>query len=381
MAEIGQLLLFATAAWTATYSRLILGPLQEAMRESMSISDNRMAILQGSAIAIPMAIGAIPVGLLADRISRKGILLVATVLALIALMLIGTASSYHGLLLARSLLGLSIPGMLVPAYSMGGDLVGPTRRGRATMVVMIGEIFGSPAAFALGGALLVYIGSTPALTMRGFGLQNWAWTVLWMGSALVVVLALLTLVKEPVRREISVARPPLRSVLPELWKYRMVAVPLQLGRATLYIADGAVFVWGAPLFARKLHMGADRIGFTALSVPVALFALASNAAWAAVLLTLFLLLGFIISAAALALTLIVIPGELRALNVGLSLIVGVIFAIGLAPLAVSGLSSALGGEGSLPPALAIVCGGACLLNAAVFAWGARQFPAESLARG
>jgi MFS family permease len=421
MTEIGQLLLLAIAAWTATYSRLILGPLQEAMRQSMSISDNRMAILQGSAVAIPMAVGAIPVGLLADRISRKGILLVATGLVLIALMLIGTASSYNGLLLARSLLGLSIPGMLVPAYSMGGDLVGPTRRGRATMVVMIGEIFGSPAAFALGGALLVYVSASPAPTNRAVGLQNWAWTVLWMGSALIVVLALLTLVKEPARREISVARPPLRSVLPELWKYRSVAVPLQLGRATLYIADGAVFVWGAPLFARKFHMAADRIGFTmglallvaglvgpllggplvdffqrrggsrpallclaalaAVSVPVALFALASNAASAAVMLTIFLMLGFIISAAALALTLIVIPGELRALNVAVSLIVGVIFAIGLAPLAVSGLSGVLGGESPLPPALALVCSSACLLNAVVFAWGARHFPVKPLVPG
>jgi hypothetical protein len=46
----------------------------------------------------------------------------------------------------------------------------------------------------------------------------------------------------------------------------------------------------------------------------------------------------------MALTLIVIPGELRALNVGVSLIVGVIFAIGLAPIAVSALSGVLGGE-------------------------------------
>jgi MFS family permease len=419
LAQIGQLLLFATAAWTATYSRLVLGPLQETMRQSLSISDNRMAILQGSAIAIPMAIGAIPVGLLADRISRKAILLMATALALIALMLIGMASSYDGLLLARCLLGLSIPGMLVPAYAMGGDLVGPARRGRATMAVMIGEIAGGPAAFALGGALLVYVSASPVLTVRAFGLDNWAWTVLWMGGALVVVLALLTLVKDPIRREVSVDRPPLRSVLGELWRYRGVAVPLQLGRATLYIADGAVFVWGAPLFARKFHMAPDRIGFTmavallvaglvgplvggplvdffqrgggsrrtlvcltalaGLSVPIALFALAPSAEWAAVLLTLFLTLGFVISAAALALTLIVIPGELRALNVGVSLIVGVIFAIGLAPIAVSGLSGVLGGEGSLPRALAIVCSSACLLNTVVFALGARHFPGNRLA--
>jgi NAD(P)-dependent dehydrogenase (short-subunit alcohol dehydrogenase family) len=92
ISQIGQLLLFAAAAWTATYSRLILGPLQEAMRQSLAITDNRMAILQGSAIAVPMALGAIPVGLLADRVSRKAILLAATSLALIALLLIGTAS-------------------------------------------------------------------------------------------------------------------------------------------------------------------------------------------------------------------------------------------------------------------------------------------------
>jgi MFS family permease len=210
-AQIGQLLLLAAAAWTATYSRLVLGPLQETMRQSLSISDNRMAILQGSAIAIPMAIGAIPVGLLADRISRKAILLIATAFTLIALMLIGMASSYDELLLARCLLGLSIPGMLVPACAMGGDLVGPTQRGRATMAVMIGEIAGGPAAFALGGALLVYVSASPVLTVRAFGLDNWAWTVLWMGGAVVVVLA----------------------------------VPLQLGRATLYIADGAVFCLGS----------------------------------------------------------------------------------------------------------------------------------------
>jgi predicted MFS family arabinose efflux permease len=403
--QIGQLLLLAIGTWAATYARYATGPVQEAMRQSLSITDNRMAVLQGSAVAIPMVIGAIPVGLLADRISRKTILLVATAVALISLLLSGTASSYDGLLLARFVLGLSIGGMLVPAYSMAGDLVGPHLRGRATMVLVFGETGGSPAAFALGGVLLVY--------------GSWASTLLWMSGALVVVLALLILVREPVRREVSVDRPPLRSILPQLWKYRRVAVPLQLGRATLFIADGAVLAWAAPLFTRRFHMAPDRIGYTmglallvagisgpllggslvdfcqrhggsrraimwlaalaGLSVPIGLFALASDSAWAAVMLALFMTLGFTISAAALALTLIVIPGELRALNVGVSLIVGSVFFIGLAPLAVSGLSGALGGESSLPQALAIVCGSASLVNAVVFASVARYFPGRSLA--
>jgi MFS family permease len=339
---------------------------------------------------------------------------VATVVALIALLLIAMASSYDGLLLSRFLLGLSIGGMLVPAYAMGGDLVGPTRRGRATMVLVHGETGGSPAAFALGGALLVFVSASPVLAIPSFGLQNWAWAQFWMSAPLLLVLALLTLVKEPARREVSAHRPSLRAILPELWKYRSVAFPLQLGRATLFIADGAVLAWSAPLFSRKFHMAADRIGYTmdiallvaglagslmggalvdicqrhggsrramvylaalaGLSVPAALFALASNAQWAAVMIALFITLGFTISAAALALTLIVIPGELRALNVGISLIVGSVFFIGLAPLAVSGLSSLLGGESSLPQALAIVCVSASLLNAVVLASVARYFP-------
>jgi MFS family permease len=309
--------------------------------------------------------------------------------------------------------------MLVPAYAMGGDLVASAQRGRATMAIMIGEISGGSAAFAIGGALLVYVSATPSLTIGSFGLASWAWTLLGMSAVVVIALALFTLIREPARRDIVVARPPLRKVLPELWKYRRVAVPLQLGRATFLIADGAVLVWGAPLFARKFHLAADRIGFimavallvggvvgvmlggvlvdycqrrpggsqrailwlagiAALTVPASLFSLASSAEWAAVLLTTFLTLGFLVSAVTMALTLIVIPGELRALNLGVTLIVGSVFAVALAPLAVSALSGVLGGDDALPQSLAIVSGVATVANAAVFALSARYFPTRAI---
>jgi predicted MFS family arabinose efflux permease len=410
LAPFGQLLLLASATWAATYVRYTTGPVQEAMHHSLSITDNQMAVLQGSAVAVSMVIGAIPVGLLADRISRKNMVLAASAGALVALLLCARASDYNGLLLARFLLGLSIAGMLVPSYAMAGDWVGPTYRGRATMVLTLGETLGSPAAFALGGVLLVWV-----------GLDHWARALLWMSVPMFAVLALTTAIREPVRREVSVARLPLRSILSLLWKHRRVAVPLQVGRATLFIADGAVLAWAAPLFTRKFHLSADRIGYTmgmalliagfagpllggplvdvcqrhggprraivciaalaAVSVPIGLFALASSAFWAASLLAVFIALGFTISAAALALTLIVIPGELRALNVGVSLIVGSVFFIALAPLAVSGLSGVLGGEGALPQALAIVCASASLVNAIYFASGARHFPTASFKEG
>ena len=375
-----------------------------------------MALLQGLAVAVPIAVASIPLGLMADRVSRKRILLLSIALASLGVFFSALASDFILLFIARCLIGIAAPGVVVAVYSMASDLVPADQRGRATMLVALGEIGGAPAAFALGGVLLVAVGAHPAMTfVAGQNLENWRWTLLWMGALLVPILLLLLCVREPARGEVHLDRPPLRAVMSELWRYRAVALPLQLGRAMLFIADGAVYVWGAPLFARKFHLAPDRIGammglallvsgllgpvlggplvdfcqrrggpsravtvlsiFGFVSAPFAFFPLLPDATVAAVALTVFLTLGFTIASAALALTLIVIPGELRGLNVGISLVVGSLFFVGLAPLAVSGLSGLLGGEAKIGVALAVVCIVASVLNAAVLSFSARHFRA------
>src|SRR5688500_3666272 len=89
-----QLLLLAAATWTSTYGRSVIGPLQEAARQSLSLSDNQMALVQGIAMALPMSLGAIPLGLLADRVSRARIIQVFVALALVSCVLSALASSF-----------------------------------------------------------------------------------------------------------------------------------------------------------------------------------------------------------------------------------------------------------------------------------------------
>jgi predicted MFS family arabinose efflux permease len=72
--RLSQLLLLAVAAWTTIYVRTTLSPLQESVNKSLSLSDNLMALLQGLAVAVPIAVASIPAGLLADGVSRKRIL-------------------------------------------------------------------------------------------------------------------------------------------------------------------------------------------------------------------------------------------------------------------------------------------------------------------
>jgi MFS family permease len=309
---------------------------------------------------------------------------------------------------ARCLLGLGVAAIVVAAYSLVADLYPTAQRGRATMVVGLGEIGGAPAAFALGGILL---------TMAGTGPAGWRWAQLRMSLLLLPVLLLMVALREPPRSEARVKKPPFRDVWARLWGYRALIVPLMLARIMVWIADGAVLVWVAPCFARRFSLAPGQIGtiiatallisgilgpilggpladlcqraggprrtvaalagLALLSAPTALFAIMRDPSLASILLAVFLTLGFAIATAALTVSTIVIPSELRGLYLALTLTVGSFFSYAVAPLAISILSGALGGPGMIGKALAIVCGGTSILGSVVFAFGKRYFPCET----
>lgn len=404
-----QLLLVTASTFAATYGRFTLGPLQETMRISLPLSDNQVAWLQGPAMAIPMALGSIPIGLLVDRYSRARLFIAFAFLSLAATAMTAFAPSMILLFVARCLAGFASAATLIAAFSVVGDLYAPAQRGRATMVALFGEIGGAPAAFALGGVLLATTSATTS-----FGLMDWRSTLLWMCAPFVPVILLLFMLREPVRTGLTVKNPSLRQVWPQFFSHRTVVVPLLLARIMVWIADGAVLVWAAPSFARSFGLRSDRIGviiataflasgilgpilggalsdlcqrrggprrtmkamciIALLSSPAALFATMPNVTLAGFMLSAFLTLGFTIGTAALAVATIVIPGELRGLYVAVTVTVGAVFSVGVAPLIVSSLSGSLGGPAEVGRALAIVCGVTSILGAVVFGAGSRYFP-------
>lgn len=405
-----QLLLLATALWAAMYGRSALGPLQETMRSSLHLGDNRMALLQGAAMALPMTLCSVPLGILADRFSRARLLGIVVALMPVAFALTGWSSQFVTLFLARCLAGLCSAGVLILGFSLIGDLYAPRARGRASMVMASAEIMGAPAAFALGGWLLVRIGPDR-------GVADWRLTLWVMGALLVPVLLAMLLLREPQRQERRAATPRLAVLWPHLWRYRGVALPILLARGMVWLADGSVFVWAAPSFSRRFQLPPDRVGaimgvvllvsgflgpalggpladycqshggprltvrvmaaVALLSMPVALFNFLPTAIAAAAVMMIFLTLGFMIATAGVTLSIIVIPGELRGAYLGMTFVVGSLFFVGLAPLMVSGLSGLLGGQRMIGHALAFVCAAASLLGAAVFALSARFFPTSA----
>src|ERR1700679_3573697 len=99
-----QMLLLTLAASAGTFARTAIGPLQETMRSALALSDNQLALLQGPALAVPLVIAAVPLGLIIDRYSRVRLLLIFTGLNMIGNILTAIAPNFASLFAARSLI-------------------------------------------------------------------------------------------------------------------------------------------------------------------------------------------------------------------------------------------------------------------------------------
>jgi MFS family permease len=399
------LLLLTAAEAGVVYARTALGPLQETMQPVLGFSDNQMAVIQGPALALPMAIAAIPIGLVIDRHSRSRLVLALVALALIGSALTAAASGFKLLIVARCLVGLAAPATAIAICALIADLYAPDQRGRATTVMSIGGLGGMSAAFAFGGYLLTRFGADD---------DGWRWAMFSMTLPLIPLSVLMLKLREPPRTGIIERNPSLWAVRLEIWRFRHVILPLLVGQAMVGIADGAALVWAAPALSRQFAVppaqvgalmatallvsgilgpiaggviadvchrrGGPRLtawvlaGFALASALASLFMLMPSVVLAAAAFGVFMMIGTGFAVASSTVATVAIPNELRGTCLALMSATAAIFGFGLAPLMVSGLSGALGGPETIGYALAWVCVVTNLIGAATFAAGTLSLP-------
>jgi predicted MFS family arabinose efflux permease len=373
------------------------------MRVALALTDNQMALLQGPALAVPLVIASIPLGVAIDRYSRVRLLPILAAGNLIGSLLTALISNFTALFAARCLIGLTALAVNPVALSLIADLYTPARRGRATMVMAVGQFAGMAAAFGLGGAFLATAGSGP---------NSWRWAMVWLAAPLAPVVLFTLAMREPPRTGIAVENPPVRAAWPELWRYRAAIAPLLIGIVATELSIGAVLIWGAPALSRAFIVAPERIGvimatalllsgalgpiaggtfadfcqraggprrtmtaltgLALLSAPAALFAVMPGIVSASILLLVFMTIISGIAVMGTVLFTIVLPNELRGLCTAILAATCVLVA-GLAPIVVSLISGAIGGPAMLGKALALVTTMTSLLSAATFALGRRCF--------
>ncbi len=402
-----QFLLLLLATSTAFYARTSLGPLQESIRLGLGFTDNQMALLQGPALAVPLLVTALPLGTLIYRYSRARVLTLSAFGCLLGSLWTVFTGGFASLFMARCLIGLTAPAISMTVCVLCADLFRPARRGRANMILAIGQVAGTASAFALGGTMLDRF----ALTQNA-----WRWAMLVLTCPLAVVAVSTFFVKDPPRSEPSTLRNEARSAPLDLWRYRVIVLPLLAGMVMVSIADGAAMTWVAPALSRGLALSSSRVGsimsialvvsgivgpivggfvadlaqkgggprrtFLVLSAMAfasaagGLFPVAPDVVSACILLVAFITVGSATSVIVTTQMTIVVLNELRGLCMAILTATGVLFGIGFAPLAVSLLSEELGGVAMIGRALSIVCVSTSLAGMAAFVMGRKRFAAR-----
>jgi MFS family permease len=383
-------LLLALILFGGAVMRTVFGPLQEAAKIDLGLSDFAVSLVQGLSGGAPVALISIPVAWVIDHGRRVQLLIVLLGICVIGTIWTAFATSFLTLFLARMLSSLGAGCAIAVIISLTADYCAPHHRGRAIVILGLGTYAGAAAAFVLGGGLLSYLARHPIGALGALG--PWRGTHFLIGMAGTVLLFPLFLLREPVRHEQEQASAALLTSLRALWSKRRFLAPLFVGQLAVGMADGAAGIWATPVLIRNFHQqpsqfagwmggvilfagifgsmvggfGADlgkksgkrgallltAVAATALGVPAALFPLMPSVTGFALVFMLMMFVGTVTAIVSSTTVAVLIPNEERGACMAAFAIVGAMIGQ-LAPTVVAWGSSAMGGEQHLAPALAV----------------------------
>jgi predicted MFS family arabinose efflux permease len=145
---VAVLLLLSTLNFA---DRAILSILAQPIKEDLQLTDTQLGVLQGLGFAILYSLLGLPLGWLAERVSRKN--LIAACVAVWSMMTAacGFAGSFIALLFGRVGVGIGEAGFQPPVASLVADHFEARRRGTVMSIILLGSPLGFLVGQSLGG--------------------------------------------------------------------------------------------------------------------------------------------------------------------------------------------------------------------------------------
>jgi MFS family permease len=192
-----------TLAYVVSFlDRQILALLLEPIRRDLELSDTQMGLIMGSAFALFYTILGLPIGRLADRYSRRGIIAAGITIWCLMTAACGLSRNFVQLFLARVGVGVGEATLNPSALSLISDYFPRERRGRAISFYNMGVAVGAGIAMILGGWVIGIVMDAPPMTLPVFGeLYAWQTVFLFVGLPGLVIALLMVTIREPERRD------------------------------------------------------------------------------------------------------------------------------------------------------------------------------------
>ena len=219
----------------------VISVVLEPLKQQFALTDSALGLLTGFASSLPLAVTCIPIGMLADRVNRKRLLILLIVMWSLMTGLAGLAQATLFLFISRMGVGAAEAGFSPVSMSVLSDYF--PRRLRATAL----------GTFGLGGPLGYVLG----MGIGGYVVSAWGWRAAFLIAGLPGLLfaALLGFtVREPPRTgtaPIVTPNPGFRALLRCIWADRAL-FHIMIGMLLCLMPIAALGAW-LPSFFVRVH--------------------------------------------------------------------------------------------------------------------------------
>ncbi len=231
------------AAYIVSYlDRQIISLMVGPIKADLGISDFQISLLQGTAFGVFFALAGLPLGWMADRLSRVRLIAAGLLLWSLMTILCGFASSFWMLFFARVGLGVGEAALAPAGFSILADTFPRDRLVRATGIFASGGILGGGLAYFVGGYLIDYLTHTSG-ALSQVGLKPWQLAFMFVSIPGFLLILPIFFLGEPQRLGASDDKPGVRKTCAYLWDRRRDFAPFFLTPTLLGVANYSGLAW------------------------------------------------------------------------------------------------------------------------------------------
>jgi MFS family permease len=247
--------------------RGLIALLVKPIRADLGASDVQISLLYGVAFGLFYAIFSFPLGWLADRWSRRGVIYICITIWSFATAACGLAHSFSQLAIARFAVGFGEGGLSPSAYRMLGEAFPKRRLGLALGIFGAGATLASPVSLLIGGRLVDWATRHGPLVLPVIGeARPWQLVFLILGPPGVLLAPLVFLIRSD--RRAAADQPAAAPVEPSdgqtftaflrsRWLYLTLVF---LGFSANALLSYAFSAWTPTYFQRRFGMSMTQIG-------------------------------------------------------------------------------------------------------------------------
>jgi len=245
--------------------RQVIALLVNPIREHLQVTDTQMSVIIGAAFGVSNTLFTLPAGYLADRVSRRGLILAGALVWSLMTMACGTAVSFAQLFLARAGVGFGESVIQPCALSMLRGALSPQRRARGFSVLYMSLTGGSSLALIVGGLLVSVLASSGPHYLPVVGpVRPWQLTLILIGLVGIPAGLLVLTAREPARSADGVRSSAggyfvAWSLIRSRWK---LYVPLLLFQLAMLMLSLSYAAWLPAMVQRLWHLSFAQIGVT-----------------------------------------------------------------------------------------------------------------------